>query len=78
MLALGFDDHMYMGALLTGVERHGVSVLECEFLAREFPDGRQNFFRWRRGWHRKHDVVDQLRSPSGHASVPWPAILSAR
>ena len=76
LLAFGFHDHMDVRVLLIGVKHHRVPVLECELLARELPRCRQYLIRRSRGRHRKHDVVDELRCPSGRTSVSGSAILA--
>src|SRR5262245_18987420 len=56
---------MHVGMRLIGVKDEREAVLEGELLARKVARGLEYPLRRRTGRHRKHDLVNELRRPSG-------------
>jgi len=51
---------MHMRVRLVGMKYESVPVLTPKFLPCEVSNRSQHFVRWRSGWHREHELLDEL------------------
>jgi hypothetical protein len=78
VFALGFDNQVHVRVLLMRVQRHGVSMLQREFLTGKGLGSGQDLLGRCRRRHGKHDVVDQFDGTAGLLLTARRAVLTCR